>query len=119
MIMNEPSDARAEVLRDLIDFRRPVLEAVAALGSFTWDAPRELVAVTKGHLVAGIQRCLDGTISLEELRAWAEALEGRDDVGYEEGGDELREAVFELATPALFGEPTATLSELLERLRQE
>lgn len=119
MIMNGPSDARVEVLRDLIDFRRPVPEAVIALGSFAWDAPHELVAVTKGQVIAAIQRCLDGTISLEELRAWAEALEGRDDVGYEEGGVDMREAVFELATPELFGEPTTTISELLERLRQD
>lgn len=117
--MNEPSDARVEAIWDLIDIRRPVFDAVAALGSFEWDAPRELVVLTRGHVTAAIQRCLDGTISLEELRAWAEALEGRDDVGFEEGGVDMREAVFELATPELFGEPTTTISELLERLRQD
>ena len=64
---------------------------------------RTLVELKRGHVVAAIQRRLDGTISPEEVRAWAETLEGRDDVGYEEGGVDLREALFNWRRPNCSG----------------
>jgi hypothetical protein len=45
---------------------------------------------------------LGSTIRGSDVEEWAEAIEGRDDVGYEgDAADMLREAVFELANPDL------------------
>ena len=114
--MNERPGSRVEALLDLIEMRRPAVDAIAFLGSLPWDAPEELVELRRTHVLTAIARCLDGSLSPEELRFWAESIEGREDIGHASGEVDLREVLFELATPELFGDPVANASELLERL---
>ena len=116
MMPDENLGERAEALGDLIEFRRPVVEAASALAAFPWDSP-ELVKLTRQQLADAVGRCWEGTISTEDLRAWAEALDGREDVSFEVGGVDLRGVLFELATPELFGDVKSTMAELLERLK--
>jgi hypothetical protein len=49
-----------------------------------------------------MDRYLSGSIDGSDVEQWAEAIEGRDDVGYETTvADWLRQVVFELANPKL------------------
>lgn len=66
-----------------------------------------------------MQRVVDGTISGQEIEAWAELLAGRPGIEYESGMESRLSAVlFQLSTPDI-NEPV-TIEEcwrLLEQLR--
>lgn len=103
--MSEQSDARrrAEVLRGLVTLAVPVAEAAGALGGFGWDSD-ELVVLTRADAARVLRRFLDGRLGADEVARWADVLEGRDDVGREDGfGARLNEFLFEMATPEVAG----------------
>jgi hypothetical protein len=65
-----------------------------------------------------LESFLAGVIDAHEIEVWAEAVQGRDDIGMREPDSELLgEALFELSTPELFGTANTTVPALLERLR--
>jgi hypothetical protein len=110
--------ARIEALTDLIEFRRPVAEAIQQLGQFPWDCATELVELGMADVIAALESHLRGELDEHDLESWAEALAGRDDVGMRAGqAGVLTEALFELSSPELFGPPATTVPVLLERLR--
>lgn len=93
---------RKVTLEGLIRGDLPVPEARVRLGRFPWDSDTELVTLTRHDLVRIIDRYLSGGIDGGDVEQWAEAIEGRDDVGYEASvADRLRQVVFELANPDL------------------
>lgn len=115
---NEHS-ARVAALRDLIQFRRPVAEAIQQLAEFPWDCPAELVELKAADVIGAIGMHLRGSLSGDVLESWAEALTGRDDIGMAAGQASIvADALFELSSPELFGAPATTLAPLLERLRR-
>lgn len=119
--MKTPDDhsARTAALSDLIQFRRPVAEAIQQLGKFPWDCPTELVELGIADIIGAIKSHLRGTLGEQDLESWAEALAGRDDVGMTAGqAGILIDALFELSSPELFGAPATTVPLLLERLRE-
>ncbi|HEY0806159.1 MAG TPA: hypothetical protein VGD84_13880 [Pseudonocardiaceae bacterium] len=98
------SEERAKVLRDLITRRVPVAEASAALARFGWDSDDELVTLTRADVLRVLRDYAGGRLTAEDIARWAEALEGREDVGREAGFDEpLTEFLFEAATPEVAG----------------
>jgi hypothetical protein len=101
--MNETTRARRqEALRDLVELRRPVGLAATALAEFGWDSDEELVTLTRADAVRALSRYREGTLSADEVRRWAEALEGRDDLGLETGfEDRLKDFLFAVGTPEL------------------
>lgn len=110
--------ARIEALKDLIEFRRPVLEAIEQLGQFPWDCATELVELGMADVLAALESHRRGELDEHDLESWAEALAGRDDVGMRAAqAGVLTEALFELSSPELFGPPATTVPALLERLR--
>jgi hypothetical protein len=93
---------RKVILDGLIRGDLSVPEARLRLGHFSWDSDTELVKLTRHDLVRIIDRYLGGSIDGSDVEQWAEAIEGRDDVGYETCvADWLRQVVFELANPDL------------------
>ncbi|MBB4963474.1 hypothetical protein [Saccharothrix violaceirubra] len=77
-------------------------DAVRGLSRFGWDRDVESVVVTSAHVVGVLGRYLAGALSAEDVELWAEALAGRDDVGFVEGTeDELKQVLFELSTPEI------------------
>lgn len=106
-----PQAQREDALRDLVQRRAPVPEAIAALARFPWDSDTELVALTRADAVRVLQDYLAGTLTAEDAQQWADALEVRDDVGREPGfADELTEFLFEMATPEVAGPLTPELA---------
>ena len=89
------------------------------LGTFgwDWDGP-PLLILTKDHLVRVIDRFLSGEIDAVKLQAWAENLEVREDVAFDEVENELiDDAFFRLATPKI-NEPLTrrSVQEMKDRL---
>lgn len=93
---------RRAVLLDLIELRLAPSAAVAAVRELPWDSDVELVLLTRAHVVAMLQRYLRCELNEADLEAWADAVEGRDDIGAEPGDEELLRAfVFETANPMI------------------
>lgn len=93
---------RHDVLVDLIELRRPLGAAIAAVKELPWDSDVEIVLLARANAVALLQRYLRGELGAADLERWADAIEGREDIGSEQGHEELLRAfVFETANPAL------------------
>jgi hypothetical protein len=102
--MTELMQARHRALLDLIHLRRPVGEATTALAIFDWDCEQDLVVLARLDVVRILHQYRDGQVDASDCRRWAEAVEGRDDIGLEPGcQDLLKQLVFELSTPEISG----------------
>lgn len=95
-------DQRIEALRDLIELRASISVATSRLRSFPWDSDSALVTLTAIDLIRAIDEYLRGDLSKAEVEEWANAIEGRDDIGYQPSiGDTLKQVIFEMANPLL------------------
>ncbi len=98
--MTTPS--RKHLLLLLVGGDAPIAEIVEQLAAFEWDSDRELVVLTRAHALSMLDRYLQGEVDRAAVEAWAEAIEGREDIGYEPEAEEiLGDLVFELANPEL------------------
>jgi hypothetical protein len=105
-------ELRAEALRDLVELRTPIDDAAAVLARFGWDSEDEPVTLTRADALRVLRGYLNGRLTNEDVRRWAEALEGREDLGRETGFEKLlTEFLFELATPELAGPLTPELAQ--------
>ena len=95
-------EQRIKALRGLIELQESIPVSIGRLRQFPWDSDRALVVLTGNDLARMLDLYLQGELSNMELEQWANALEGRDDIGYEPSmGDNLRRIIFELANPLL------------------
>ena len=84
-----------------------------AVSKFAWDSEIELVTLSRASAAALLERYLQGELAEADLEEWANAVEGRDDIGFEsEYKGLLGEFVFETANPEL----AAPISENYARL---
>ena len=96
--MNE----RKKALEALLGFERPVEQLRTALAMFSWDSDTELAFLSVGHAANILNRFVTGRTSAGEIENWANAVEGRDDIGFESSNEQLlRELVHELANPLI------------------
>jgi hypothetical protein len=93
---------RHEALKNLLELNGSVSSLVEAVQAFPWDADAALVTFTRAHMRAALQKYRDKALDAEQLEDWANAIECREDVGFEAGyEDMLQEAIFQLANPLL------------------
>jgi hypothetical protein len=90
---------RREAVRDLVERRRPTVDAAAALKAFPWDSDEPLVVLTPALVVDVLDEYLAGGVSAEAVMEWAEAIELRDDIDLAD--ERVNEVIFELANPLL------------------
>jgi hypothetical protein len=110
--------SREQLLAALVAGVDPPDEIARELAAFPWDSDGELVRLTKRDAEAMLSRYLDAVVDERHVEAWADAIEGREDVGFDSDGPELlAEMVFELANPAITQPLTRELAGAwLERL---
>ena len=97
-IMNE----RKKALEALLGFEQPVEQLNTALAAFPWDSDTELAFFSVGHAANLLKRFVTGNTTASEVENWANAVEGRDDIGFESANEQLlREFVHELANPLI------------------
>lgn len=95
-------DDRTEALLDLIRLRRPTAEARRRLQAFPWDSDTDLVLLTPADLRRVLDGFASGHLTAEEVEEWANAIESRDDVGFDELSQDLVfDCLFELANPRI------------------
>ncbi len=109
------SARRQRVLTSIIELDGELLEHVAELRKLGWDSEADLVTLTREHARRLLDRYMKHELDDASCRVWAEALEAREDVGFEEEhGDVLKQFIFELANPELFESLTPTRAETLK-----
>lgn len=108
---------RVQALQALVAAEPPMQQTLETVRSFSWDS-EELVELTAAHATHVLQSYLAEQLHAEELVAWAEALEGRDDVALEERNEEvLKRFLFEASSPELAEPISASMAQQwVERL---
>ncbi len=93
---------REELLRELIAGRSRSADITSQLAAFGWDSDAELVSLSRTDALTIVERYLRDEASAEAVREWADAVEAREDIGYEQGAEEvLSNFIFELANPEI------------------
>lgn len=80
---------REKILRQLLEFNAPLEGTYSLLRQFPWDSEQELVTLRKQHIASILERYTQSSLTEAEVEAWANAIEGRDDLGLEPGQEEL------------------------------
>ena len=95
-------DRRLVLVRELLEFSKPVDEVARNLAQFSWDFEATGVVLTRKHIANVLRRFLNRELTSDQVVDWANAVEGRDDVEYSADQDQiLSQSVFELANPLL------------------
>lgn len=106
MSTTDASD-RATALADLVNLRVTVSAAIEAVRKLPWDHEVALADLDRRAAITVVSRFRTGALTADDLQAWADAIEGREDVGFEPGHEEtLSQFVFETANPSLAEELT-------------
>lgn len=94
--------SRTELVEALIAFREPLESLWAELRQYGWDCEEELAVLNPEDVIAVLSRFISGDISANDVEAWANLLECREDIGFAAGHEEpLGEAVYWLANPVI------------------
>lgn len=111
--MSAVNRSRTEVLRALLRLERPPSEIATQLSGMDWDAERPLVELGRRGMREVLHAAVVGRIPAAHIEAWADLIEGREDISREPGSEAiLNEAIFELANPTLSG---TTIEKLIEK----
>ena len=93
---------RLLVVRELIDFSRPVESIQKELAKFEWDYDSDCVQLKKSNLTSVLKRYLNSELSALDIECWANCIEGRDDICYDAGSEQIIEnLIYEFANPTL------------------
>lgn len=94
--------SRADILNDIVHLSAPLLDSIGLLRQFDWDSENALVTVTPNDIVKILQQFIDSQLSQQDVEAWANAIEGRDDIAYEGNHkDAINDVIFSMANPEL------------------
>lgn len=116
--MTTPETERTDALLDLVELRTDLGGALAALRQLPWGE-NEVVELHPGHLLRALRAYQDGAVTAEELTRWADAVEGRDDIGRSERhAPLLNDALLEMSSPELYGDLAELVPVLLRRLEE-
>ena len=108
---------RASLLQRIVRYELPVEDTIAMLRAYGWDAESELVVLTAADALGILERYLGGELNSKQVEYWAELLEMRDDLGFEERWSaELRRLISVLANPDINEPLTPALAIRLRRV---
>ena len=99
---SEYIDDEIGILLDLVHFKNNIDTLKNMLSQIGFDSETELVYMSRDDIVEILQRSLDKKISFLELEEWANLIECREDIGFED--EKTQEMIFKLANPYLYGE---------------
>jgi hypothetical protein len=99
MTIDERQELRRTVLQDLVLFTSPLTSVQHALQDLAWDSP-DVWMVDKQHVLSILRRFEQDDINGADVEAWANAIETRDDIGYDRE-TAVWDVLYELANPTL------------------
>ena len=92
---------KTSILLDLVHFKNNIDALKNMLSQIGFDSETELVSMSRDDIVEILQSSLDKKISFLELEEWANLIECREDIGFED--EKTQEMIFKLANPYLYG----------------
>jgi len=98
---SEYIDDEIGILLDLVHFKNNIDTLKNMLSQIGFDSETELVSMSRDDIAEILQRSLDKKISFLELGEWANLIECREDIGFED--EKTQEMIFKLANPYLYG----------------
>jgi hypothetical protein len=106
---------RIELLNKLIEFEGSVEKIQQQLDQFGWDSVHDLVILRKEHLLKVLSYYVNEKLNSLEVEKWANAIESREDIGFEEDSiDLIKEIIYELANPQLTEDLTKDRANILK-----
>ncbi|MQX19873.1 hypothetical protein GHJ84_02365 [Sinorhizobium meliloti] len=107
---------RRAALSSLIKFDKPLEELRAALAAFDWDS-EPVITLSRVDIAAMLRRFTSGEIDARTVEAWADAIEGREDIRFESGHEDvIASAIHDLANPTLQGQLNVIAPNVLAAL---
>ena len=98
---SEYIDDEIGILLDLVHFKNNIDTLKNMLSQIGFDSETELVSMSRDDIAEILQRSLDKKISFLELEEWANLIECREDIGFDD--EKTQEMIFKLANPYLYG----------------
>ena len=93
---------RTSLVLELIKNPKTVSETTRELAGYGWYCENYLAVVTKLDVLAVLKQFENGVLNAEEIKAWANSVGGRTDVGFEFGTDGVvEESLYWLANPEI------------------
>jgi hypothetical protein len=106
---------RIDILKDLVSYTKDLSALKRELSYYSWDTEKSYLTITKHQLLNVLMKCIDQTITFQNLEDWADAIECRDDLDFE--NEEIQEIIFELSSPEINGKITKNrLNEIVNNL---
>ena len=106
--------SRLELVGALIEQPSATSAIMLDLKKYEWDSENELVTLKPHHIIQCLSLYISGEITSEQVQDWANAIEGRDDIGlHESDKTTLDEMIFWLANPYLNYPITLELASLV------
>lgn len=94
--------SRTKLLKSLLALDDALADLRSGLSRYSWDSENELATLTRATALGVLQRYVAGDLPAATVEAWADTIEGREDVGYEAGFEALLgDLIHELANPDL------------------
>lgn len=111
---------RIDVLEDLIRFSKDVSVLEKNLSKFNWDYEREPIIIKGSAVQAVLERYLNGEYTAKDLESWANLIELREDLEFEQEKYEvIEDVIYRLANPDLQEKLTPVLCNQLLTLLKE
>ncbi len=96
--------ARLDDVAALLDFSASLTVLRQQLAAYPFDYTGEAVPLLRSHFDAVLRRYLLGDLTASDVEAWAEAIELREDVDYDDERDPfVHQMLFWLANPLING----------------
>lgn len=96
------TEDRHAVLQALIAFTGSIDEIRGLLGSLDPDFDGAPLTMNSENIRKTLERYLKGDLSLNDVEDWANLIEGREDIAFNQADEELLdEVIYELANPEL------------------
>ena len=94
---------RETIIKHLINLDKPIDEIKKSLKGLGWDSDDE-ITMAKGSVKSILNRYIESNIDSKTLNEWANTIEGREDIDYDESCfNEIKQLVYEIANPDLEG----------------
>ena len=109
---------RAKILKELALLQSDVKILKEELSQYPWDTEKPLFKINTADFSMVLKRSIINEINFETLTNWANAIECRDDLEFE--NEKMQEIIFELANPEINGEITKErLNEIVTLLERK
>jgi hypothetical protein len=90
------------LVEDLLKNSKPLHKIVAQLATLSWDYDGDCVTLKRMHIFSILERYRLNQLSAEEVEYWANQIESREDIVFEEGWEqEIGDVIYQLANPEL------------------